>query len=471
MDSLTGNTINSLTADSSKSAPVQTKKEEKSAYKRSSDRCNILCRTPVYDKKGELLCYTFRYTAGLSSFRPDMLEKKHVKHIITGFYTRRHSELFTQTNGFCLTEFPLTGDLNRYAKQLPATKFILHLKDRQEASASYKHQVSVLKKESMSIAADVYTIVYTNWYTELRSINYAIIDMTQDIEEQFILARNIIKKAPWIKILCDRCDNLNKASIAFESGADYVCCPVFNKSILKARFNAAHYKINQNTYDSVMAVITELIEPRPNYSLFFALLKKNSSFNVFITPVLNYLENGKENEYFFDELEECIYDMDVEVLSKLISIVVLLMLEEFFRSDKDKNNYKFVTFEPIRQVLLRAKFIEELSYYRAQSLDTSFSFAMGIASSIGALYPYGTPETQKLLMAIDTRLNELYTENDEYRAIMEIATSMESLNLEYVDGIMMANFISRHDILNAYENAVMWIAGLTDRCAKIKKLS
>ena len=471
MDSLTGSTINSLTSiNDNKVVAVPQKKEEKTTYKRSTDRCNILCRTPVYDRKGDLLCYTFRYTAGSSSFRPDMLEKKHVKHIITGFYTRRHSELFTQTNGFCLSEFPLTPELNRYAKQLPATKFILHLQDRQEATASYKHQVSMLKKESMSIAADVYTIVYTNWYTELRSINYAIIDMTKDIEEQFILARNIQKKASWIKIICDRCDNLNKASIAFESGADYVCCPLFNKGVLKAKFNPAHYKVNQSSYDSIMAVLAELIEPRPNYDLFFGMLKKNSSFNVFIAPVLNYLEQGKEHEYYFDALEDCIYDMDVEVLSKLISIVVLMMLEEFYRQDKDKNNYRFVSFEPVRQILLKAKFIEELSYYRAQNVDTSFSFAIGICADLNMLYPYTTQLTQKLLMGIDSRLNELFSENDEYKVLHDISTSMESLNLEYVDGIMMSNFISRHDILNAYENSVMWIAGLTDICAKIKKV-
>jgi hypothetical protein len=162
--------------------------------------------------------------------------------------------------------------------------------------------------------------------------------------------------------------------------------------------------------------------------------------------------------------------MDVEVLSKLISIVVLMMLEEFYRQDKDKNNYRFVSFEPVRQILLKAKFIEELSYYRAQNVDTSFSFAIGICADLNMLYPYTTQLTQKLLMGIDSRLNELFSENDEYKVLHDISTSMESLNLEYVDGIMMSNFISRHDILNAYENSVMWIAGLTDICAKIKKV-
>ena len=50
----------------------------------------------------------------------------------------------------------------------------------------------------------------------------------------------------------------------------------------------------------------------------------------------------------------------------------------------------------------------------------------------------------------------------EYETIFNIAVSMESLDLEYVDGIMASGFMPRHDILMAYENAVMWVTGLQD---------
>lgn len=230
---MVGNNPNSLTVASpiSRLSNIPTDKAPK--FIRSKDRCHIIVRTPIYDAKGNLLAYNFRYTAGEGSFRPDELQRKHVKHVLIGFYIRRHIEQFTQDNALAMTELPLSPEITKFSKPIPANRFILHLQDRQDSSASYQHQVNKLKRDNMTIAADAYTIVYTNWFRELRSISYAVIDMTKDVEEQFILAKNIVKKAPWIKIICDRCDNQNLASIAFEAGADYVCCPTFSKDIIK----------------------------------------------------------------------------------------------------------------------------------------------------------------------------------------------------------------------------------------------
>ena len=75
---------NSLTNASSPLTPEQLRSKSPK-FVRSKDRCNILTRTPVFDRKANLLCYVFRYTAGESSFRPDMIEKKHVRHISIGF--------------------------------------------------------------------------------------------------------------------------------------------------------------------------------------------------------------------------------------------------------------------------------------------------------------------------------------------------------------------------------------------------
>ena len=198
---MVGNNPNSLTVASpiSRLSNIPTDKAPK--FIRSKDRCHIIVRTPIYDAKGCLLAYNFRYTAGEGSFRPDELQRKHVKHVLIGFYIRRHIEQFTQDNALAMTELPLSPEITKFSKPIPANRFILHLQDRQDSSASYQHQVNMLKRDTMTIAADAYTIVYTNWFRELRSISYAVIDMTKDVEEQFILAKNIVKKAPWIKII------------------------------------------------------------------------------------------------------------------------------------------------------------------------------------------------------------------------------------------------------------------------------
>ena len=101
-------------------------------FVRSKDRCHIMTRTPVYNKLGNVLTYNFRYTAGEESFRPDEIQKKHVKHIIIGFYVRRHLEQFTFENAFAMTSLPLTQDVSKFSKPLPANRFFLHLQEKQE---------------------------------------------------------------------------------------------------------------------------------------------------------------------------------------------------------------------------------------------------------------------------------------------------------------------------------------------------
>ena len=104
-NSLTANTPlssgASMASPQSQAAPVAPK------FVRSKDRCHILTRTPIYDRTGNLLAYTFRYTAGEGSFRPDMIEKKHVKHIIIGFYIRRHADQFAHQDSVNMTALPL----------------------------------------------------------------------------------------------------------------------------------------------------------------------------------------------------------------------------------------------------------------------------------------------------------------------------------------------------------------------------
>ncbi len=452
---------NSLTAAAVVPAisPLRSKSPK---YIRSKDRCHIMSRTPVYDKNGKLFSYVFRYTAGEESFRPDMVEKKHVRHIIVGFYVRRHSELFTQKDGMSMTLLPLCPEITKYAKPLPATRFILHLPERQDSSASYQHQISVLKREGMQIAADAYTIVYTNWFSNLMSINFCVIDMTQDIEEQFILAKNIVKKAPWIKIICDRCDNINRASIAFEQGADYVSCPSFPRDVLKVCFNPQHYKIGRNTYERVLEMLENLLEMRPDYQKFIELISQRKDLLSLLPSLISFIDEDEDGRFVTD-LNDLLMDLRSDTLHKLICVVCLILLEEFYQaSDFNNRAVRYISYEPLRQVLLRAKFIEELAFCKAQAVDTSWAFSLGVCSNISLMYAYTTPNIVATLGRIQAKIQNAFTLTPEYKTILKIAMGMESHDYAFVDECMNSKFITRHEILFSYENAVMWLSALPE---------
>lgn len=456
---MTENNSNSLTGAASISPVEKNRTNVKTPmFVRSKDRCHIMTRTPVYNKSGSVLTYNFRYTAGEESFRPDEVQKKHVKHIIIGFYVRRHLEQFSFENAFGMTSLPLTQDITKFSKPLPANRFFLHLQEKQEATPTFQHQVNQLRREAMTIAADVYTIVYTNWYKEIYTISYAVIDMSKDIEEQFFLAKNIVKKYPNIKIICDRCDNINKAQIAFEAGADYVCCPTFPKEVLKQNFNSLYFKNNREDYEQISAILSELLQPRPNYQLFLDFLNRNKEYNSLAIMLLDFLNVGIENDSFFIDMETSLYDLDHEILHRLICIIMMIKFELFFKKPVDKD--KYIKFEPIRQVLLRAKFVDELVTSKLQTLDVTYAFTIGLCSNIELLYSYTTNNINSYIESMDARLGAIYAEQPDFSMIMNVVASMECLDLEYVDGIMASEFLTRHEILFAYENALMWLASL-----------
>lgn len=456
---MTENNSNSLTGAASISPVEKNRTNVKTPmFVRSKDRCHIMTRTPVYNKSGSVLTYNFRYTAGEESFRPDEVQKKHVKHIIIGFYVRRHLEQFSFENAFGMTSLPLTQDITKFSKPLPANRFFLHLQEKQEATPTFQHQVNQLRREAMTIAADVYTIVYTNWYKEIYTISYAVIDMSKDIEEQFFLAKNIVKKYPNIKIICDRCDNVNKAQIAFEAGADYVCCPTFPKEVLKQNFNSLYFKNNREDYEQISAILSELLQPRPNYQLFLDFLNRNKVYNSLAIMLLDFLNVGIENDSFFIDMETSLYDLDPEILHRLICIIMMIKFELFFKKPVDKD--KYIKFEPIRQVLLRAKFVDELVTSKLQTLDVTYAFTIGLCSNIELLYSYTTNNINSYIERMDARLGAIYAEQPDFSMIMNVVASMECLDLEYVDGIMASEFLTRHEILFAYENALMWLASL-----------
>ena len=456
---MTENNSNSLTGAASISPVEKNRTNVKTPmFVRSKDRCHIMTRTPVYNKSGSVLTYNFRYTAGEESFRPDEVQKKHVKHIIIGFYVRRHLEQFSFENAFGMTSLPLTQDITKFSKPLPANRFFLHLQEKQEATPTFQHQVNQLRREAMTIAADVYTIFYTNWYKEIYTISYAVIDMSKDIEEQFFLAKNIVKKYPNIKIICDRCDNINKAQIAFEAGADYVCCPTFPKEVLKQNFNSLYFKNNREDYEQISAILSELLQPRPNYQLFLDFLNRNKEYNSLAIMLLDFLNVGIENDSFFIDMETSLYDLDPEILHRLICIILMIKFELFFKKPVDKD--KYIKFEPIRQVLLRAKFVDELVTSKLQTLDVTYAFTIGLCSNIELLYSYTTNNINSYIESMDARLGAIYAEQPDFSMIMNVVASMECLDLEYVDGIMASEFLTRHEILFAYENALMWLASL-----------
>ena len=76
------------------------------------------------------------------------------------------------------------------------------------------------------------------------------------------------------------------------------------------------------------------------------------------------------------------------------------------------------------------------------------------------MYAYTTQKVEANIKAINSRLMVIYQEQPLIETAVKIALSMEKLDLPYVKGVMEAKTFGRHDILFAYENAIIWTSNL-----------
>ena len=154
------------------------------------------------------------------------------------------------------------------------------------------------------------------------------------------------------------------------------------------------------------------------------------------------------------------YDISTDALHKLICLICLDLLEEFYHNDNEIN--KFLDYEPVKQILIRAKFIEELLANRHADIDISWAFTLGLCSNINLLYPYSIPETIIVLNDISAKIANLCRDEKLFGYALRISQCLESLDLGFVDKIIESEVFTRHEILFAYENSLMWLSSFIE---------
>lgn len=80
----------------------------------------------------------------------------------------------------------------------------------------------------------------------------------------------------------------------------------------------------------------ELLEDRPNYDLFLNLISMRNDIKVQIPFLLDFLQSDITPDYIYTDIESSLYDIDTETLHKLICIICLMLLEEFYMPDAEK---------------------------------------------------------------------------------------------------------------------------------------
>lgn len=324
-------------------------------FKRSKDRSNIINFNYVFDRNFGMLANFFNYTAG-SLYACEKLEDRHVPHILIGYYVRRAMNLFVGERGSCAVRMPLTKD---FAKRMPfmnTQRFILYLPKKQEISPSLLVVFNQMCRMHMRIALDVYSIIYTRWAQMVKDFSYAVVDMSDDLEEQLYLLANIKAVSPEIKSIA-KCKNIAQCRLAFEKGIDYCSCHEIPPEIcMKAATNDFSVEYPE-IFTDTCETLCELCSSFNPSQKFLNLIKKYYFIEPYIEPYVSYVIQG--TEYAEDFGTNPTYEQAAQYLDgyhlRLIETIVCLQLLSlrFMKSESrmmGRNDYP-----PTKMALLQGR--------------------------------------------------------------------------------------------------------------------
>lgn len=441
--------------------------------RRSGDRCHLITRVPVYDNKGRTLYYHFHYTAG-TLYKPESLEPRHVKHVLMGFYVRRNMDMFTGDDGNAMLTLPLSTDIDKNIGIMPSNRMLLKLPEKQDYSFVYTHQVNNLRKGNMQFAADIYTIIYTNWSRSLRVFNYMVLDMKNDIAEQLHLAKNIKKFSPNIKMMCDNASSEKDIDRAFKFGADLVCYPEFPTFLNNIRFNPEFNRSYPNVVTDALSMLQELLNPHPQYDIFSDLLKKYNFIRPHVPRLLNFivycdeLEKANSINYVKSSLlykqrniEEDLVELDKHSLNMAICITCVLLLSMQYETN-ESIQFKNFNYEPVKIALIRAKFADLLLCTKGESdvIKIQPVFQTAIASCI-PMFMNESSSNNLLLDMMNKTVEENRSLYPELLNALDCAKAVEKIQIDVINRLTQeggdnTNFFELKKIAHHYEDALIW---------------
>ncbi len=437
-------------------------------FKRSSNRCHLITRTPVYDAAGNTRLYNLHFTAG-TLFKPDVLEFKHVPHVMMGFFVRRSMNIFVGRRGNAMVTMPVCNEMTRFVTLLPLTRFVLRIPERQECTPTYEHLIHGFHRQRMQLAIGIYTAVYTNWAKSIRCFDYIVMDMSKDVEEQTMMAANIRRVCPDVKLLCDYAYTVNEADISFEVGASLVSCPAYSQNILQTRFNAAFAEGKQEFFSELCRLLADLMSPQPQFAMFDELCRRYPLVNQRIPPLLDLLQFKKKDgreitvddlidmpRYNHGALDDELMDLDNETVSKFEAITCMLLCSLFFESDFNRKE-GIIFFEPFKTALIRARFVELLVKSSAKAGPAPKpAFAAAICSTMKLFVidnKTDIPAYKDLNDVLDQTLAQFPSIDQAIRCVYAI----EQLDIDTINELTdPAGYFELKKATSYYEDAVVW---------------
>lgn len=340
--------------------------------KRSSNRCHLVSRTPIFDANSNISMYELKFTAG-KLFQVNALKSEHVYHVLFGYFIRRGISCFIGRRPNVMVMMPITYDFLDYIDRYSVSRVVLRICPEQPVTPSALHILTKLRRSGMSFAIDLMLLLKKDWNRAILSIEYVMIDLSSKVKEQLHVFQRLKIKAPWLKTIGYNDTNGEGYGYLAKHMIDFFDGPFWMPQL---RFNQDP-EFFVPMQQEIMVLIHELFKDNPDYEVFLHFLKSHESLSRDMAVFLYRFRHASPRQV--QNTNDLFHYLKQSSTSRSFSVLAgRAMLLQYVKSLNISSQYILQEF--FKQALIRGYFCEYLNKVMNNSDLEKFGFQTGMFS-------------------------------------------------------------------------------------------
>ena len=414
--------------------------------KRSSNRCHLVSRTPIFDAASNITMYELKFTAG-KVFQVNALKSEHVYHVLFGYFIRRGISCFIGRNRHVLVMMPLTYDLVDYLERYSVSRVVLRICPEQPVTPSALHLLTQLRRNGMSFAIDLMLLIKKEWNKAILSIEYVMIDMSGKVNEQLNVFQRLKSKAPWLKTIGFNDTKGDGYAYLAKRMIDFLDGPLWSPKIVLNQ-DLKSFAPAQN---EVLTLIRELFKDQPNYTIFQRFLMGHEAMARDMAVFLYRFRHASPRQV--QNISE-LYNFLLEYSANRCFSVMAARAIMLTYIKAANHSSQSILQEHYIQALVRGYFCEYISKVFNDPFVERFGFQSGMFS---LLHMFLLKEEVDVIAddAYNDIFDRIYGDSELMADIIECVQAIEATDLGAIFTFIQKYQVPPASVLISYEKALM----------------
>lgn len=414
--------------------------------KRSSNRCHLVSRTPIFDAKSNISMYELKFTAG-KVFQVNALKSDHVYHVLFGYFIRRGISCFIGRNKSVLVMMPITYDFLDYIDRYSVNRVVLRICPEQPVTPSALHILTKLRRSGMSFAIDLMVLLKRDWNKAVLSIEYVMIDMSGKVKEQLSVFQRLKIKAPWLKTIGYNDVNGDGYAYLAKHMIDFLDAPFWNIGLQFTQDVEFFAPLQQE----VTMLIHELFKEQPNYNIFQQFLRAHESLSRDMAVFLYRFRHASPRQVQnITELFRFLMDYSP---NRSFSVMAGRTIMLAYVKGVNMSSQSILQ-EHYSQAIIRGYFVEYMSKIFDDPFVNRYAFQCGMFS---LLHLFLLKEEVDVIAddQFADIFDRIYSESELMADIIECVQAIEATNLNAIFDFIHKYSVPPASVLISYEKALM----------------